>query len=187
MDKKTFLAQVDGKKGELTRADMDEGIRKDCLYCPMALALGRMLPQYEYIAVDGENADILDTNGNEVLSLILSQDLRDWIMNYDDGQPVRPVFIAIRRIYGIWMLTQTYEKATPLTYHAIPDAIKVNVVYENDEPFGEEWEASISESGKVEHLVDTRGNFYFTMEEVYARGIRHIVLSNNHEVDISLD
>ena len=186
MTTKVFsIDEVNGMKGELTRADMNEGIRKDCLYCPMALS--RMFPQYEHIAVDAEHAEIYDSDGNVLLTLVLSDDLRDWMLNFDDGQPVEPMFIIIRKIGIIWMLQKTYENATPLTYHAIPESIEVFVTYADDNPFGERWSASISETGKINHLIDNRGDHYFTMEEVYAKGVRHLHLSAGHEIEITLD
>ena len=183
------LAKLDGMKDRLTQADIEEGVRKGCLYSPIALVLSRMFPQFASIGVDNEHAEIYDNNdGTVLLKLVLSHDLRDSILNKFDGcHRVAPLFIIIRRIGTLWMLCKTYENETPLTYPAIPESIEVFVTYADDTPFGEQWSASISEIGKVEHYIDPRGDHYFTMEEVYAKGVRRLHLSAGHEIEISLD
>ena len=75
------LAKLDGMKDRLTQADIEEGVRKGCLYSPIALVLSRMFPQFASIGVDNEHAEIYDNNdGTVLLKLVLSHDLRDSIL-----------------------------------------------------------------------------------------------------------
>ncbi len=183
--KDSIRRTLDGYTGVLTREDIENGIEQDCLRCPIALVLQRMFPE-QSIAVDDTHAEICDKDGNEVVSLVLSHEIQDWMMNFDDSQPVPPICIILRKIGTIWMLCKTYPTQTPITYHPIPESVEVLVTFENDEPFGTEWTGAIGENGRLDHVVDGGGRYFFTMEELYAHGVRRLHIQNSHEVEVDL-
>lgn len=172
-----------GMTGELTRADIDASIPEDCSTCPIARALSRIVGLE--VAVSDNYAEIY-RRGEVVLLVGLSQEIMDWTLNFDEGQPVQPIQLILRQIGKQWLLQKTYAEQTPIAYHPVPESVEVFVTFENDEPFGTQWTGAISENGRLDYVVDGGGRHFFTMEELYAHGVRHLHISNGHEVAVEI-
>lgn len=87
-----------GLRGFLTEGDITDGLRGDCDKCPIALAVGRMFPDYE-VNVDGAEASI-HTDGEVHVKFVISQGLGNWIDSFDNENEVSPITLVIRASEG---------------------------------------------------------------------------------------
>ncbi|MXV73449.1 hypothetical protein F4Z99_04120 [Candidatus Poribacteria bacterium] len=82
-----------GTTGNITQEDINEGVRCDHETCALAKAVERMLPGYtifvdDYIAVN-------DTKGEIVCEMAITNQLLEWIDDFDNKRPVQPVPLVI--------------------------------------------------------------------------------------------
>ena len=84
---------LEGMTGEITALDIGNGQQGICELCPVALALARM---FEGCETDvNMNDATIDTNGETLTVLRISEALADWIEAYDFENKVSPVKLRI--------------------------------------------------------------------------------------------
>ena len=99
------FTNLDQTTGEVTKEDIQMGIRRECEACPVARALERMFPGY-FAHID-EHATISDNKGNTIVDMFISDDLLTWIDKFDNEKPIEPISLRIDRYDGgccPWML-----------------------------------------------------------------------------------
>jgi len=75
---------------KVTQQDIDAGTRRSCLGCPIALALGRMVP-----GVSVGQGQIIWVADGEYHERDTPSAVRRFISSFDDGYPVEPVVFDI--------------------------------------------------------------------------------------------
>lgn len=88
------LANIIGMHGLVTHIDILTGIGGDCERCPVALAVGRMFPDYE-IHVDVVEIYI-NKDGKSQLKLFVTDNLFTWIDTFDNENTVELIELVIR-------------------------------------------------------------------------------------------
>ena len=83
----------DGMTGELTAEDIQVGIRCDHEACPLARALENMFPGHH--AFIDDYAVLHDQDGEQVLSMPLTDTLIVWVDRFDNEKPVEPIKLHI--------------------------------------------------------------------------------------------
>ena len=173
----------------LTQQHIDEGLAGNCRLCPVAMVVSEMVNDAVGVEVDGSDyVRFYDSNGGKFVGkLLISGKLADWICNFDRDQPVETGTLFVFRQEDeddgdcLWLGIACGD---PITYHPVPENIEVFITDSNDTPFGEKWTGSISETGRLEYLVDTDGKRYYTMQQLKEKRVIHFVLSTGHEVDV---
>ena len=168
-----------GMTGGLRVIDIDVGRDEDSGQFALRCALERITDLE--VAVSDTAAEFYNKDGEVVLEAILSQEVMDWTLDFDEGQPVHPIQLILREIDKQWGVYKTYAAQTPITYHPIPESVEVLV-----EPFGKTWEGAISENGRLDYVIDGGGRYFFTMEELYAHGVRRLSVNNTYELNITI-
>ena len=90
-----------GRTGQVTQADIDEGIHGDCERCPIALALKRMIPEAEAISIEADGIDIHLPSDIAPILIQTTHKIRKWIYEFDRQAYVIPIRLKISKVdYG---------------------------------------------------------------------------------------
>lgn len=176
------IKAFNGTTGELTLADI---ANSETGVPAVASALHRIVG-LDVIATN-TGIDFYNAKGEVALSARFSQEIMDWILDFDEDQPVHPIQLILREINKQWWVQKTFATQTPIMYHPIPESVEVSIVFENSREGFTTWTGAISENGRLDYVEDSAGNFYFTMEELYAHGVRRLYINNKYELDITID
>lgn len=91
----TQFSILEGITSQVTQEDIDIGIAGHCSRCPIARSLNRTLTPNE-ISIDTTIVIIHTTNTSLTLYINLSQEVKNWINNFDNFEPVDPIDLVIR-------------------------------------------------------------------------------------------
>ena len=69
-----------------------------------------------------------------------------------------------------------------IKYHAIPDQCEAEIFIENHGYLEETWRAEISETGRINQLVDPEGNCYKTVQDLKNANVERFTLIGEHIV-----
>lgn len=86
---------IEGMRGQVTDIDILAGIGGDCQRCPVALAVGRMFPDYQ-ISIDVVEVNIYKDTNN-LVKLLVTDNLFNWIDTFDNENFVAPIELVIRQ------------------------------------------------------------------------------------------
>jgi hypothetical protein len=87
---------------QVTQDDIEHGIRADCYFCPVALALERTLGAVDVRVYDGSADWVIPPKWFawkrefKWYSSILPQDVAVFVADFDAGAPVKPCSFVIR-------------------------------------------------------------------------------------------
>ena len=125
----------------------------------------------------------VDQVGKEMDTLLLCDQHLTEMTELLESQPHKRLITIARHLKGICEVCATGddEACTPITYHPIPDAITVHVVFLDGSTAT--WTAH-GGVGKLDCLREDDGGTYTTMEALKARGVRCFTLENMHEVEV---
>lgn len=73
----------------VTLKDIAGGVREDCAYCPIALAVKRAFPLASEVTVDYN--DLSFYHGSQIFSADVPQHVADWMDSFDHARGVQPV------------------------------------------------------------------------------------------------
>ena len=105
------FTNLKGLRGFLTETDIQEGLQGDCDNCPVALAIGRMFPNYE-VHVD-PNEITVHQDGDPAVKMLHSDKLGEWIDAFDNECEVDLITLTIREVnrdgyqYEVVLLEET--------------------------------------------------------------------------------
>ena len=75
----------------VTRKDIDNGKKENCKFCPVALAISRVLPKGYEVNVHFNFYEIYDECNRKVVStFITNMDALNFIYNFDSNKEVKP-------------------------------------------------------------------------------------------------
>lgn len=74
---------------DVTQEDIDRGTPDNCLYCPVARALNRVLPNEVFAVRKAEIIRALDEDG-ETQVIAPPQEVIDFVAAFDSCEPVAP-------------------------------------------------------------------------------------------------
>jgi len=181
------ISRLQGKHRALTQQHIDQGIKNDCSYCPVAMVVSEMVNDQVLVEVDGSDYIELFSKHyphNLIGKLLVSGVLANWIWRFDRGEPVKPGVLFFFRQEddedgdSLWV---GISQGSPITYHPIPESMTAHIVFKDGSTAT--WEAHGGE-GRIDCLQDGTGGTYYTDEALKVRGVRTFTLENMHEVEV---
>ncbi|MDE0634755.1 MAG: hypothetical protein OXI43_02725 [Candidatus Poribacteria bacterium] len=104
--------KLNGLRGFLTPQDIADGLQGDCDNCPLALAIGRMFPNYQ-VNVDPTEITI-HQDGETAVKMRYSEKIGHWIDAFDEACEVAPIQLVIQAVntdgykYEVALLEETF-------------------------------------------------------------------------------